>query len=135
MTNDAPLEGLESEFKPLGPFMERNGRAYREGGRFVNKKLCLVATNKALLVGVLYELSERETCFYVKYSREPRDGMYLGRCFMTDVFAPGRAWRALKSHPRLMCSIQDDDFARLFRSESEVRLALEREAEAAARGR
>jgi hypothetical protein len=47
----------------------------------------------------------------------------------------GTTWRELKPHPRLMCTIQDDDFALLFRPEEDVRAALEREAAAAAASR
>jgi hypothetical protein len=51
----------------------------------------------------------------VKYSIEPRDGMYLGRAFFVDGDLLGRLWAAYKSHPKLFCSVQDDDWTKCFR--------------------
>ena len=66
-----------------GIFMERRGRAGILKDVSLNKKLCFVATDQALLVQVLGDLAEPD-CYYVKYSIEPRDGMYLGRCFLLN---------------------------------------------------
>ena len=44
----------------------------------------------------------------------PRDGMYLGRCFLTDEHEVGLLWAQYKAHPRMFCSVQDDDFTRPF---------------------
>lgn len=68
-----------------------------------------------LLADVLRRLAERPDCCYVKYSVHPRDGMYLGRCFLTDEHEVGVLWAEYKAHPRLFCSIQDDDFTAPFR--------------------
>lgn len=102
-------------------FMARDGPAEARGEQGCNKKLCFVATDKDFLVELLTELSERDDCWAVKHSIEPRDGMYLGRCFMTDARTVGQLWDEYKRHPRLMCSIQDDDFADLFRRELDTR--------------
>jgi hypothetical protein len=51
----------------------------------------------------------------VKYSVVPRDGMYLGRCFLTSDAAAGRLCAEYKAHPKLMTSIQDDDFFNTYR--------------------
>ncbi len=105
---------LESEFEQTtnGVFMKRAGPASE---RSVNKKLCFTATDKAVLVEVLFELSQNEACHFVKYSIEPRDGMYLGRCFLNDEELLGEMWKRYKPHPRLMCNVQDDDFTERFR--------------------
>lgn len=87
--------------------MKRLGRV---GDKRVNKKLCFTATDKVALIEILYELSQRPECHFVKYSVEPKDGMYLGRCFLDDEQLLGRMWRSYKAHPKVMCSVQDDDF-------------------------
>jgi hypothetical protein len=68
-----------------------------------------------LLADVLRQLAERPGCYYVKYSIHPRDGMYLGRCFLMDEPEVGKLWAKFKTHPRLFCSVQDDDFTARFR--------------------
>jgi hypothetical protein len=108
---------VESLFRPTpgGHFMARLGPAWNEEGRCCNKKLCFVATDRALLADVLEQLVERPDCYYVKYSVRPRDGMYLGRCFLMDEHEVGVLWAEYKRHPRLFCSVQDDDFTASFR--------------------
>lgn len=98
---------------PNGVYMER--RKYSREVDHSSQKLCFVATDLSLLVELLYALSEREDCYYVKYSVVPCDGMYLGRCFMLTDQAVGELWAQLKPHPRLMCSVQDDAFTERFR--------------------
>ena len=98
-----------------GYFMEIRGAASFFNKRSCNKKLCFVATDQALLADVLRELAERPDCHYVKYSVEPRDGMYLGRCFLMDDYDIGVLWAKYKEHPRLFCSVQDDDFTAPYR--------------------
>lgn len=95
-----------------GVFMKRMGPATNKE---VNKKLCFTATDKAALVEILYQLSQRAECHFVKYSVEPKDGMYLGRCFLNDEQLLGRLWREYKAHPKVMCNVQDDDFTLPFR--------------------
>ena len=87
--------------------MKRMG-AQRE--KIVNKKLCFVATNKDLLVEILYELSLRPECHFVKYSVKAKDGMFLGRCFLNDETLLGTLWSEYKLHPQVMCTVQDDEF-------------------------
>ena len=103
------------------------GTSWRSGGRhgtserwykqkrYCQKKLCFVATDQALLADVLRQLAERPDCYYVKYSIHQRDGMYLGRCFLMDEHEVGMLWAKYKEHPRLFCSVQDDDFTAPFR--------------------
>ena len=98
-----------------GYFMHCHGPEWYKGNPGCQKKLCFVATDQALLADVLYELAERPDCVYVKYSVHPRDGMYLGRCFLVDEHEVGVLWAKYKEHPRLFCSIQDDDFTAPFR--------------------
>lgn len=111
-----PLAEIEREFHAEGPFNARAGARARGGaGSFCNTKLCLVATDREYLVRLLYDLSEDEHCHRVKYSREPREGMYLGRAFFADAVLVGELWARLKRDLKLMCTVQDDDFTLVFR--------------------
>ena len=58
------LDDLEDQFFPTtnGAFMARWGPQKANGVAHLNKKLCLVATDKQLLVETLLELSERPDC-------------------------------------------------------------------------
>ena len=109
-------EDLESEFTPSngGNFMERFGPIGR-GGQHSEKKVCLTATDQDFLIRFLYEVSLREDCYYVKYSTRPRDGMYLGRCFLAADSSAARLCQELKAHPKFLVSIQDDEFFNQFR--------------------
>ena len=104
------------QMTPSGAFMERRGAGWNEERRFCQKKLCFVATDQSLLADVLGQLANRPDCFYVKYSVRERDRMYLGRCFMVDEQEVGALWAKHEMHPRLMCSVQDDEFTRPFRA-------------------
>ena len=106
----SPID-LEAKFVSAhgGVFMERYGGA-GQSAAYSRKKVCVVATDKSFLVALLYEWSKRGDCYYVKYSASPRDGMYLGRCFLISDEAAGRLCREYKGHPKLMVTIQDDDF-------------------------
>lgn len=84
------------------------------------KKVCVVATDLKLLIDLLYGLSLRPDCNYVKYGTTARDGMYLGRCFMQTDAAAAELCGQLKSHGRLMVSIQDDDFFNVHREGPET---------------
>ena len=109
------LAELESHFSvSLDVFMARDGKA-RASGRCSSKKLCFVATDKELLVRLLLELSERDDCYWVKYSVHAHAGMYLGRCFLTDDETAGTLWARYKQAEGFYCSIQDDDFTKRFR--------------------
>ncbi|MGE0786216.1 MAG: hypothetical protein AB7S26_11045 [Sandaracinaceae bacterium] len=98
-----------------GKYVHRYGPAYRADGDFCNVKLCFVATDLEVLVSELETLALRDDCVYVKLSIAPRDGMYIGRCFLMSRIAVGHAWKEYKRHPRLFVSIQDDDFTRAYR--------------------
>lgn len=75
-----------------------------------------MATDAPFLVSLLEELAARPDCYFVKHSMFDRDGMILGRVFMTTDAAAGRLCQALKAHPKLFASIQDDDFFAAFRA-------------------
>ncbi len=83
-----------------------------------SKKLCFTSTNKELLAQTLLELSGLSGCHFVKMSVEPKDGMYLGRCFFTNDSDVGKYWAKYGRSKYLMCNIQDDDFARQYREPS-----------------
>jgi hypothetical protein len=107
---------IEARFAARGPYMVRRGPAYAGDPQCpVNKKLCLTATDRETLIRELDALAARPECFFVKYSIGPRDGMYLGRAFFTDANLLGKLWAHYKAHPRLMCSVQDDDWTSCFR--------------------
>jgi hypothetical protein len=111
------MSQVESLFRPTpnGYFMELRGPAWHAKQRCCEKKPCFVATDQAMLADVLRQLAERPDCYYVKYSVEPRDGMYLGRCFLVDENEVGVPWAKYKEHPRLFWSVQDDEFTAPFR--------------------
>jgi len=91
---------------------------YRKGKAFVKDitpchwKLCLTATDELYLAELLYDISKREDCYYVKFSPSGspkcRDGMFLGRVFLTSKDAIGALWYSLRTDRKIMCSIQDD---------------------------
>lgn len=108
---------MEQQFTPTngGKFMERFGPV-GFGNPHSQKKLCLTATDKDFLAQFLHQLSLRDDCYYVKYSAQARDGMYLGRCFLATDEAAAQLCQELKAHPKLFASIQDDEFFNRFRS-------------------
>jgi hypothetical protein len=115
MTSFAELE--ESFTVSRDVLMARDGAAKRRGQRS-NKKLCFVSTNKEHLVRLLFELSSRDDCCWVKYSISPHDGMYLGRVFMTTDEIVGRLWAQYKAADKVYCTVQDDDFTQRFRDKA-----------------
>jgi putative acetyltransferase len=111
-----PMPLDDPRFTPArsGRFRERYGLVGR-GGAHSSKKLCLAATDAGFLIDLLYGLSLREDCFYVKYGTVARDGMYLGRCFLASDEAASELCYELKGHPRLLVSLQDDAWFAKFR--------------------
>src|SRR5262245_2897850 len=84
-----------------GRFMERVGPLGRAAPRS-SKKPCIVATDPRLLIELLYGISLRADCAYVKYGTVSRDGMYLGRCLLATDAATAELTEALKGHARVM---------------------------------
>ena len=104
---------LEAQFETEGRFRVRDGAG--AAGTYCNRKLCLVATDKRYLVRLLHAYSLRADCFWVKFTPDARDGMYLGRVFFADERAVGAEWAALKDDRKILCSVQDDDFIAPYR--------------------
>lgn len=100
----------------VSAYLCRDGPARVPGATCSQKKLCFTATRRDLLARHLLELSRRADCYFVKLSVAPRDGMYLGRCFLLTDAAVGEVWAAYKSHPSIFCTVQDDDFVTGFRA-------------------
>ncbi len=100
-----------------GRFAERLGPQGR-GVAHSEKKLCVVATDLSLLCDLLFGLSLRHDCYYVKYGLVEREGMYLGRAFMTRDAAAAELCQELKGNPRLMVSLQDDSYFNDFRTDA-----------------
>ncbi len=100
------------EYSDRRIFRFRKGLANSGGSAPCQWKLCLTATDEHHLAEILYEISKREDCFYVKYSPSGspkcRDGMFLGRVFLTSEEKIGELWNELRTDKKLMCSIQDD---------------------------
>lgn len=105
------------KFEKKGSFLTLNGRAQLLTKNYSNKKLCFVCTDKEFLMNLLVELSEHRDCFFVKLSAEPRDKMYLGRCFFTSDELIGEFWAKYKMNPKVLCNVQDDDFVNPFREQ------------------
>lgn len=101
---------------PSARFRERFG-PLGQNAAFSRKKLCLVGTDPAVLIDVLYGISLREDCFYVKYGMIAREGMYLGRVSLATDQAVSELCQELKGHPSLMVSLQDDAWFDRFRDE------------------
>src|SRR5690348_7315199 len=78
---DDPLQDPRFHLRALGRFMDRTGPLGRDAP-YSNKKLCIAATDLRLLADMLYGLSLRPDCAFVKYGTYQRDGMYLGRVFL-----------------------------------------------------
>jgi putative acetyltransferase len=108
------LDDPRFSLTPSGRFRERHGPHGRRGVSS-SKKLCLVATDPEFLIDLLYGLSLRQDCCYVKYGTVCREGMYLGRCFLATDEAASLLCQELKGHPRLMASLQDDAWFAAFR--------------------
>lgn len=106
----------DSRFIPWasGRFMARFG-PLGEGAAHSEMKLCLVATDPSFLIDLLYGLSLRDDCYYVKYGTIAREGMYLGRCWLQTDRAVAELCHELKGHARVMASIQNDAFFEEFR--------------------
>jgi len=96
-------------------FLCRDGPARSRSADYSPKKLCFTATRRALLAQHLLELSRRADCFFVKFSTNPRGGMFLGRCFLATDEAVGEVWAQYKNHPAIFCTVQDDSFIEQFR--------------------
>ena len=114
--DDSALSDIESRFERDGLYMVRLGAMYAPGPPPCNLKLCYVATDKDFLIRWLDALARRPDCWAAKYSISPKDGMYLGRCFLSSGETIGALWHQHKQHPKLMCSAQDDDFTISYRN-------------------
>jgi hypothetical protein len=103
-------------------FRCRRGPAHDGGDAPCRWKLCITATDEQYLVELLYKITQRDDCFFVKYSPSGspkcRDGMFLGRVFLTSEEKIGELWRELRTDSKLMCSIQDDIAIESYRSRS-----------------
>jgi hypothetical protein len=104
------------EFYQAREYLAARGPTFVEGAPSPRYKLCVVATDLDYLVEFLRAAVSRPDGYYVKYSEQPVDGMYLGRVFLNTDEALARLWVELKSDPKLLASIQDDELVRPFRS-------------------
>lgn len=108
--NDVP--GLIDRF--------RNGEGYQPGRTPSHFKLCLTATQLEYLVNILFEVSQSDQCFRVKYRPKEKSGMYLGRIVMINDEQTGQLWNHLRKDKQLFCSVQDDQFCEAYRDQKKV---------------
>jgi hypothetical protein len=106
---------MSENFYQKGSFLCLDGPARKAGFEPSNMKVCFTCTDIDLLRKLLVKVSENQTCYWVKMSIDPKDGMYLGRCFFTTKDDAAKLWAKYKHHPRFMVTLQDDDFALKFR--------------------
>ena len=103
----------EFKYSDRNILMFRYGPADDGGDAPCSWKLCITATDENYLVELLYNISEREDCYFVKFSPSGspkcRDGMFLGRVFLTTKEKTGELWCKLRTDTKLMCNIQDDN--------------------------
>jgi hypothetical protein len=108
-------EEVPAEFYQHGSFICIDGPAKKAGGNHSNMKVCFSCTDIEFLRSLLIKVGQDKECYWVKMSTNPRDGMYLGRCFFTESKHAANLWAKYKAHPKLMASLQDDDFVSNFR--------------------
>lgn len=108
---------MESDFYQSGGFLCFDGPARKAGLEHSKMKVCFTCTDCGLLRKLLLKVATVESCYWVKMSIKPRDGMYLGRCFLTTKEEAASLWAKYKNHPRFMVTIQDDDFVAKFRDQ------------------
>jgi hypothetical protein len=107
---------MAGEFYSQGTFLCIDGPAKKAGREHSEVKVCITCRDDELLRQLIAKVAEDEECYWVKMSTKARDGMFLGRCFFTTKEYAGRFWARYKSHPRLMVTLQDDDFASGYRA-------------------
>jgi hypothetical protein len=108
-------EYMNDEFYTHGSFLCMDGPAKKLGLKFANVKVCITCRDSNFLQSLLLKISQDKECYWVKMSTKARDGMFLGRCFFTTKNHAGLIWAKYKMHPRLMVTLQDDDFTSAFR--------------------
>ena len=106
---------MPDTFYSVDSFLCLDGPAKRAGLKPSLMKVCLTCRDFEFLKLVIAKIAEDELCYWVKTSAKPKNGMYLGRCFFTTKERAGEIWAKYKKHPRLMVTLQDDEFAKPFR--------------------
>lgn len=114
---------MSSLFYPVRQYIAARGPQYDEDGESPRYKLCVVATDLNYLVEFLTKSVTRADGYYVKYSDQPKDGMYLGRVYLASEEAVGTLWAETKDDPKLLASVQDDHFIMKHRSAESLALA------------
>lgn len=106
---------METEFYHDGSFLCLDGPARKAGRDHANVKVCFTCRDSEFLKRLIGNVAQDKECYWVKMSTKPRDGMFLGRCFFTTKECAAQLWAKYKNHPRLMVTLQDDDFISGFR--------------------
>ena len=106
---------MDQNFYEYGSFVCLDGPAKKRGLKPSQVKVCFVSRDQNLLKEILATLATQDDCYWVKYSKTPKDGMFLGRCFFTTSEKAGKIWAEFKPHPKIMTNLQDDNFASKFR--------------------
>lgn len=94
-------------------FWFRDGPARARGDERCHIKLCFSCTTVEPLAALLYDLSLRDDCWYVKLDsfHRTRNGIIRGRCFLTNEEQIAKLWTIHKHTDVVTCSVQDDRFA------------------------
>ena len=116
---------MGADFYPVRQYIAARGACFDEDRPSPRYKLCVVATDLDYLVRFLDRAVSRPDGYYVKYSPEPKDGMYLGRVFLDTDQALGELWAVVKDDSKLLASVQDDHFIEGFRSQESLAKARE----------
>ncbi len=106
---------MNQEFYQYESFLCLDGPAKKAGLKHSNMKVCFTTKDSEFLKKLLIRIAQDEHCYWVKLSTKSRDGMFLGRSFFTTKEKAGETWAKYKMHPRLMVTLQDDDFSSAYR--------------------
>lgn len=104
-------------FQQRGAFMVRDGLAKERGMKDkCKKRVFFFTTYQGFLEETLFQISNANDCYDVKYSIQTKDGVCLGICSFTNESSVGDMWAKYESHPNAWVSIQDDEFCETYKS-------------------
>jgi hypothetical protein len=113
------------EFYNVRQYRAARGPMYNDDGDSPRYKLCVVATDLDYLLAFLTRSVSRPDGYYVKYSEQAKDGMYLGRVFLAPAKGLGELWAEIKNDDKLLASVQDDHFIYEHRDKEALAKAIE----------
>ena len=109
-------ESNVDRFEELGDKYRRDGVAKERGLKnLCRKKLCIISTDKQLILDLMHEASIANDCYQVEVYKNERLNVYLGTSTYTNESSLGDAWARYESHPKAWAIVQDDDFCDRFK--------------------